>query len=67
MYRYRLGEVFVEIPKDQVEEYLTKHEEVLNKEIENINEEIASIKKTLAELKIKLYSKFSSSINLEEE
>jgi prefoldin subunit 4 len=65
--RCHLGEVFVEVNKDDIEEYLAKEEERIKGEVESLTTEISAIKKTLADLKIKLYAKFSSSINLEEE
>jgi len=65
--RYHLGEVFVEVSKDDIEDYLAKEEERIKGDVNLLNSEVVQIKKTLAGLKIKLYAKFSTSINLEEE
>ena len=52
--RYRIGEVFVQIPKEEAENYLEQEEKRLNQELQDINSKIDSINKTLAELKVKL-------------
>lgn len=53
--------------KEEVEQRLSEEEARLNEELERIGQEIDSIQRTLAELKVKLYGKFKTSINLEEE
>jgi len=65
--RYHLGEVFIEVSKDELEIHLEQQETKLKADIDNTTQEIAAIRKTLAELKVKLYTKFSTSINLEED
>eukprot|EP01117_Protostelium_nocturnum_P004575 TRINITY_DN164_c0_g1_i1.p1 TRINITY_DN164_c0_g1~~TRINITY_DN164_c0_g1_i1.p1 ORF type:complete len:130 (+),score=63.00 TRINITY_DN164_c0_g1_i1:337-726(+) len=65
--RYRMGEVYLILSKDEVNELLEKEEEKTNGEIEALNAEADSIRTSLSELKVKLYSKFKSSINLEED
>jgi chaperonin cofactor prefoldin len=62
-----MGEAFVELPKDEADALLDKRKEEIQQEMEEIGNEIDSIKKTLAELKVKLYGKFKTSINLEED
>jgi len=64
---FSLGESFVGQDKTYVEEFLEQKESSLKSEIDNINTEIQSIKQILSGLKVKLYAKFSSSINLEED
>jgi len=65
--KYLIGEVYVDLPKSAVEGLLEKEEKKHHQNVEDLNTEHDSIKKTLASLKVKLYSKFASSINLEEE
>lgn len=64
--KYQMGEVYVDISKDEADAIIQKEEEKFNSQLQKIANEIEEIKKILAELKVKLYGKFGSSINLEE-
>lgn len=64
--RYKMGEIFVEVSKDEAEQLLEKATSKLSEEIDTLQDEVSKIKKTLAELKVKLYAKFGSAINLDE-
>ncbi|PRP89361.1 VIP3 protein [Planoprotostelium fungivorum] len=65
--RYRMGETFVLMSKDEVTALLERDEENINSDIDKLNEEAEQIQKDLSVLKAKLYAKFKSSINLEED
>lgn len=62
-----MGECYLELPKTEVEELLTKEEDKYQAEIVRVDNELAACKKSMAELKVRLYAKFGNSINLEEE
>ncbi|KAL6074002.1 Prefoldin subunit 4 [Balamuthia mandrillaris] len=64
--RYKAGEVFVEVPKEEAEQMLEKALQENGVQMEKLEEELAAIKKTMAELKVRLYGKFGSNINLDE-
>eukprot|EP01114_Cavostelium_apophysatum_P008249 TRINITY_DN2060_c0_g1_i1.p1 TRINITY_DN2060_c0_g1~~TRINITY_DN2060_c0_g1_i1.p1 ORF type:complete len:130 (+),score=35.67 TRINITY_DN2060_c0_g1_i1:117-506(+) len=65
--KYRLGEIFVEVKRDEATSLLEKEEAKLNEEIDYYKKEIENVRKLLGDLKVKLYAKFGNSINLEEE
>jgi len=64
---FRIGEVFVQMPTDDVNQLIEKQKEELQGEISELETEVESLKKTLADLKVQLYSKFGNNINLEED
>ncbi|KJE96512.1 hypothetical protein CAOG_006825 [Capsaspora owczarzaki ATCC 30864] len=63
--RYRLGEVFVEMPADKATEMLTAATEKVTAEVNKQQEEVASIRAKMVELKRALYAKLGDTINLE--
>lgn len=65
--RYLIGESYMDLTKDEVDQFLEKEEKKITENVDDINRKMAEIKKTMAELKVKLYGKFGNSINLEEE
>ncbi|CAA0827226.1 Probable prefoldin subunit 4 [Striga hermonthica] len=65
--RFQIGEVFVHVPKDEVESRIEDMKEVTGKNLEKLEEERESIIAQMAELKKILYGKFKDSINLEED
>jgi len=64
--RFKMGEIFVEVPKEEAEQMIERATTQASEEVDALGEKVTSIKKTLAELKVKLYGKFGSAINLEE-
>ncbi|CAA0816595.1 Probable prefoldin subunit 4 [Striga hermonthica] len=65
--RFQIGEVFVHVPKDEVESRIEDMKDVTSKNLEKLEEERESIVAQMAELKKILYGKFKDSINLEED
>jgi prefoldin subunit 4 len=65
--KYQVGEVYIDISKDNADQILQKEEEKLKNEVERLQEAIDFIKQTLAQYKVKLYSKFRNAINLEDD
>jgi len=63
----QIGEVFVHMSQDGVNEYIDKQKEVLEGEIEKLDARASGMVSSLKELKTKLYAKFGKNINLEEE
>ena len=53
--------------KDQTDELLESQKDSVAGEMKTIEDELSRIRGTLAELKKKLYAKFGSNINLEEQ
>eukprot|EP01126_Amoeba_proteus_P031331 TRINITY_DN3076_c0_g1_i8.p1 TRINITY_DN3076_c0_g1~~TRINITY_DN3076_c0_g1_i8.p1 ORF type:complete len:123 (-),score=27.40 TRINITY_DN3076_c0_g1_i8:114-482(-) len=64
--KFLIGECFVSVTSEVAGDYISQKTQLLIQEVDKYKEEIASCNKTLAELKIKLYTKFKNSINLEE-
>eukprot|EP01126_Amoeba_proteus_P031328 TRINITY_DN3076_c0_g1_i4.p1 TRINITY_DN3076_c0_g1~~TRINITY_DN3076_c0_g1_i4.p1 ORF type:complete len:109 (-),score=26.98 TRINITY_DN3076_c0_g1_i4:114-440(-) len=64
--KFLIGECFVSVTSEVAGDYISQKTQILIQEVDKYKEEIASCNKTLAELKIKLYTKFKNSINLEE-
>ncbi len=62
-----MGESYMQVDKAEIESLLEKDEQRINVELDKVDEKIKQAKKTMAELKVKLYAKFGTSINLEEE
>ena len=52
---------------DDAQTYIDQSKEEIEKEIANIDVQIVQYAKELKELKVKLYAKFGTNINLEEE
>lgn len=63
---YVIGECFVYLPKEQVEEKLEQGQRELQEQVDQLEEELKGIKVKMAELKTVLYGKFGNAINLEE-
>jgi prefoldin subunit 4 len=66
-FRYQLGECYLQVDKTEVESLLEKEEQRINSELDRFSELLAQTKASMGELKVKLYAKFGTSINLEEE
>ncbi|XP_074645198.1 prefoldin subunit 4-like [Tubulanus polymorphus] len=64
---YMVGEVFVCMNMEETNKMLENAKENVQKEIKNIEKLCDDHKHTLSDLKIKLYAKFGTSINLENE
>lgn len=64
--RYVIGESFVHVDKDVADERLTAMTALLTKEVAELSKQLAGIQAEMKGLKATLYSKFGSSINLEE-
>lgn len=65
--KYQIGEVYINLDQKEAESRLQKEQARVKSEIESLQKRIESIKQILAEHKVKLYNKFGSNINLEEE
>ena len=65
-FRYRIGEAFCYISLSQAQKKLESDQSELDQQIASVTETIEDCEKTMKELKVALYSKFGSSINLEE-
>jgi prefoldin subunit 4 len=62
---YRIGEVFVHLTGDEVQERLEHDKAQVDAEVDEIGVEVSEIKATLTRLKVELYAKFGKAINLE--
>ena len=60
-----VGETFLVEPTDDILTALDVRKQKIEKEIEEIQQRIQIIQNLLSDLKVKLYSKFGKSINLE--
>lgn len=65
--KFRLGEVFFCTSNEEADNLLERRKEEVVQVLSENESEQESIRKELRELKVKLYSKFGSSINLEDE
>jgi len=66
--KYQLGEVYVEMVKDDVQALLEKEETRITNDIAGVDDKVVTIKKDMQVLKDKLYGKFTkAAINLDEE
>ncbi|XP_010553758.1 PREDICTED: probable prefoldin subunit 4 [Tarenaya hassleriana] len=65
--RFQIGEVFVHVPREEVETRIEEMKEATSKDLEKLEEEKETIVAQMAELKKILYAKFKDSINLEED
>eukprot|EP00002_Diphylleia_rotans_P015246 TRINITY_DN2954_c0_g2_i1.p1 TRINITY_DN2954_c0_g2~~TRINITY_DN2954_c0_g2_i1.p1 ORF type:complete len:138 (+),score=59.66 TRINITY_DN2954_c0_g2_i1:73-486(+) len=62
-----VGEGFVSLPKDEAEAKVTKLQADTESDIAKAEAEVKSIKGKMQELKKKLYAKFGTTINLEDD
>ena len=62
---YQIGEVFVEMSQDEVQETLDKTKDTLSEEVTKLDEKAEDIKGQMSDLKTHLYAKFGNAINLE--
>lgn len=62
---YQIGEVFVQMTQDEVQEQLDKTKAELEQEVGKLNEKAEEIKSQMSDLKTHLYAKFGNAINLE--
>jgi hypothetical protein len=65
--RYKTGECYFEIGKEEAEERLEADKEAKEEEVRAVEVELASIRGRLSELKKSLYARFGKNINLEEQ
>jgi prefoldin subunit 4 len=65
MLRYKVGEVFLQMSQEEIEEQLEREKTKIKEEIQNCEEQFTEIQGVLTSLKAKLYGKFGDSINLE--
>lgn len=61
----RVGEVFVNVPNDEAEQYVDQQKDEMSKQLAALTAEQAQIIEQMAALKTVLYGKFGNSINLE--
>ncbi|XP_031552648.1 prefoldin subunit 4-like [Actinia tenebrosa] len=64
---YKIGEVFVNLSSEEVQDYLEKSKLKLQGEMKISEEQAVEIQGILNELKVKLYAKFGKNINLDAE
>ena len=62
---YQIGEVFVYMTQDEVQETLDKTKDNLTGEVAKLEEKATDIKSQMSDLKTHLYAKFGNAINLE--
>ena len=62
---YQVGEVFVFLSQDDVQEQIESRKQELEKEVESVTSRMDGIKGQMSDLKTHLYAKFGSAINLE--
>ena len=62
---YQIGEVFVSMRQDEIQENLEKNKERLQAEVAKFEEIGEEIKAQMSDLKTHLYAKFGNAINLE--
>lgn len=65
--KFQIGEVFVQMSTDDVNQLIEKQKEKLQDEIRELGIDVDNLKKTLSELKVQLYSKLGNNINLEDD
>ena len=65
MRRYRLGETFVKLSKEEAEQRLGESEKSLDSQLDKADQQMQQIQGKMGELKVILKSKFKNSINLE--
>jgi len=62
---YQIGEVFVSMTQDEVQETLDNTKESCNEEVTKLEEKADEVKAQMSDLKTHLYAKFGNAINLE--
>lgn len=62
---FLVGEVFIHMGQEKVNEALEKAAEKLEEETSSVKKDIEEIEKLLSDLKVQLYAKFGDNINLE--
>ena len=65
LFRYRIGEVFLDLSKADAEARLANLDSKHSSEATSLENSIKDIKKRMDTLRTSLYSKFKNSINLE--
>ncbi|KAH8146408.1 uncharacterized protein LAJ45_09601 [Morchella importuna] len=65
MIPYKIGDSFLHLPLEEVQQLLEKSAQDIAKEIEALEEKIERNDEIMGELKVKLYAKFGKAINLE--
>ncbi len=62
---YQIGEVFIQMSQDEVQENMEKTKDRLCDEVAEVEAKADTIKTAMSDLKTHLYAKFGNSINLE--
>ncbi|KAG8623956.1 hypothetical protein KVT40_008932 [Elsinoe batatas] len=62
---YRIGDSFVQLPLEKVQELLTKSVEDVDGEVETLEAKLDQVREEMTGLKAALYGRFGRSINLE--
>jgi len=62
---YQVGEVFVNLTQDEAQSEIETRKEQLEKEVKELEGKMDVVKGEMSDMKSKLYAKFGSSINLE--
>ena len=62
---YQIGEVFVEMTQDEVQETMEANKEKISEEVSKLEQKAEEIKGQMSDLKTHLYAKFGNAINLE--
>ncbi|CCJ30706.1 unnamed protein product [Pneumocystis jirovecii] len=62
---YKVGDAFVLLPFDEVQERLEMEQSQVNEEVSKLETEISELNNDMEELKKDLYKKFGKAINLE--
>ncbi|EDO18310.1 hypothetical protein Kpol_1039p61 [Vanderwaltozyma polyspora DSM 70294] len=62
---YKIGDVFLMLPQEEVVNLLESDTEVIDSKIDNLQNSKSEIDDRLKELKAQLYAKFGDNINLE--
>ena len=61
---YQIGEVFVEMTQDEVQETMEAKKEKISEEVTQLEGKVDEIKGQMSDLKTHLYAKFGNAINL---
>lgn len=62
---YRIGDTFVSLSVEKVQELLQEKTEEVDKEMDRVRTKLDAAREEMEELKVKLYKRFGKSINLE--
>ena len=63
--RYKIGDGFVHLPLEEVQEMLTTSTSKIEEEVAALEEKLSEIREEQTALKVDLYARFGRSINLE--